>query len=51
MGSMVTPLAIAIAPTKMPIEGATFGKGASVVVCTTLEVGVLTHLSDPTNLY
>jgi len=48
---MVTPLAIATAPTKMPIKGVTFRKGALVAVRMTLEVGVLTHPSDSATLY
>jgi hypothetical protein len=48
---MVAPLTIAIVLTEMPIEGAIFRKGASVMVRTILEVGVLTYLSDSTTLY
>jgi hypothetical protein len=48
---MVTLLAIATAPTKMPIEGATFRKGALVAVRTILEAGVLAYPSDSATLY
>jgi hypothetical protein len=48
---MVAPLAIATAPTEMPIEGATFQKWASVTIHTTLEARVVAYTSDLATLY
>jgi len=50
-GGMVALLAIATAPTEMPIEGATFRKRASVAIRTTLEARVVAYTSDPATLY
>jgi hypothetical protein len=48
---MVAPLTIAIAPTEMPIDGATFREGPTAGIRTTLEARIIARTRGSSALY